>query len=393
MAAPKRLSPAQIINRLRKAEVALANGNTTKEVCRELGVSEQTYYRWRREYGGMKLSQAKRLKELEKENQQLKRAVAELTLDKLILKEASEGKLLSPEWRRRCVVQVRQRLGVSERKACRVLGQARTTQRRIPKRREDEEALKEDVVKVARRFGRYGYRMVTGMLRTGGWAVNHKRVERIWRQEGLKVPSKQPKRGRLWLTDGSCIRLRPLYRHHVWAYDFVADRTHDGQPLKMLTVLDEYSRECLAIVVARRLQADDVLQTLSELFAEHGPPANLRSDNGPEFTARVVRQWLGELGVKTLFIAPGSPWENGYNESFNGTLRNELLKREIFYSLEEAKVLIEQWRREYNTHRPHSSLGYRPPAPEAIRPDPKLLNLPLLLGPPPSQKKVLGLTL
>ena len=142
----------------------------------------------------------------------------------------------------------------------------------------------------------------------------------------------------------------------------------------MLTVLDEYSRECLAIVVTRRLQADDVLQTLSELFAEHGPPANLRSDNGPEFTARVVRQWLGELGVKTLFIEPGSPWENGYNESFNGTLRNELLKREIFHSLEEAKVLIEQWRREYNTHRPHSSLGYRPPAPEAIRPDPKLLN-------------------
>ena len=150
------------------------------------------------------------------------------------------------------MVQVRQRLGVSERRACRVLGQARSTQRRIPKRSEDEEALREDVVKVARRFGRYGYRMVTGMLRTEGWAVNHKRVERIWRQEGLKVPSKQPKRGRLWLTDGSCIRLRPLYRHHVWAYDFVADRTHDGRPLKMLTVLDEYSRECLAIVVARR---------------------------------------------------------------------------------------------------------------------------------------------
>ena len=162
--------------------------------------------------------------------------------------------------------------------------------------------------------------------------MNHKRVERIWIQEGLKVPNKQPKRGRLWLTDGSCIRLRPLYRHHVWAYDFVADRTHDGRPLKMLTVLDEYSRECLAIVVTRRLQADDVLQTLSELFAEHGPPANLRSDNGPEFTARVVRQWLGELGVKTLFIEPGSPWENGYNESFNGTLRNELLKREIFWT-------------------------------------------------------------
>ena len=162
------------------------------------------------------------------------------------------------------------------------------------------------MVKVAGRFGRYGYRMVTGMLRAEGWVVNHKRVERIWREEGLKVPKKQPKRGRLWLTDGSCIRLRPLYRHHVWAYDFVADRTHDGRPLKMLTVLDEYSRECLAIVVARRLRADDVLQTLSELFVEHGPPANLRSDNGPEFTAKVVREWLERVEVKTLYIEPES---------------------------------------------------------------------------------------
>ena len=136
--------------------------------------------------------------------------------------------------------------------------------------------------------------------------------------------------GRLWLTDGSCIRLRPLYRHHVWAYDFVADQPHDGRRLKMLAVLDEYSRECLAIVVARSLQSDDVLETLSELFAEHGPPANIRSDNGPEFTATAVREWLRQLGVKTLFIEPGSPWENGYNESFNGTLGDEVLKREIF---------------------------------------------------------------
>ena len=291
------------------------------------------------------------------------------------------------------MVHVRQRLGVSERKACRVLGQARSTQRRIPKRREDEEALRQDVVKVARRFGCYGYRMVTGMLRTEGWAVNHKRVERIWRQEGLKVPSKQPKRGRLWLTDGSCIRLRPLYQHHVWAYDFVSDRTHDGRPLKMLTVLDEHTRECLAIVVARKIRSHDVLEVLADLFVRHGPPEYLRSDNGPEFSAKLVRRWLGRVGVETLFIEPGSPWENGYNESFNGTFRQELLRREIFCSLQEAKVLIEHWRREYNTVRPHSSLGYLPPAPEAIRPDPKLLNLPLLLGPHPRQNEAVGLTL
>jgi len=246
------------------------------------------------------------------------------------------------------------------------------------------------VVLLARRFGRYGYRMITGMLRAEGWQVNHKRVERIWRQEGLKVPKKQPKRGRVWLNDGSCIRLRPLYRHHVWSYDFVVDRTHDGRPLRMLTVLDEYTRECLAIVVARSLQADDVLEALTELFTCYGPPTHIRSDNGSEFTAQAVRDWLRDLGVKTLFIEPGSPWENGYNESFNGTLGEEVLKREIFFTLGEAKVLIEQWRREYNTIRPHSSLGYRPPAPEAARPDHAFLNLPALRGPHPHGQEALN---
>jgi putative transposase len=284
------------------------------------------------------------------------------------------------------VVRVRQQLGASERRACRVLGQARSTQRRSPKVKADEEALRDDVVDLAGRFGRYGYRMITGLLRIEGWQVNHKRVERIWSQEGLKVPRKQRKRGRIWLNDGSCIRLRPLYKHHVWSYDFVADRTHDGRPLRMLTVIDEFSRECLAIEVARKLNSDDVLETLTRLFAEHGPPDYLRSDNGPEMTAKVVRDWLRDLGVKTLFIEPGSPWENGYNESFNGTLREEVLNREIFYTVAEAKVLIEQWRREYNTIRPHSSLGYRPPAPEALRPDPAFLNMPTLRGPHPLEE-------
>jgi len=287
---------------------------------------------------------------------------------------------------------VRQRLGVSERWACRVLGQPRSTQRRERKVRDDEEALREDIVRLAGRFGRYGYRRITTMLHSEGWRVNHKRVERIWRQEGLKVPKRQPKRGRLWLNDGSCIRLRPLYRHHVWSYDFVAERTHDGRPLKMLTVIDEHSRECLAIVVARNLRSDDVLECLTELFVQHGPPVHLRSDNGPEFTAKVVRKWLGTLGVRTLFIEPGSPWENGYNESFNGKLGDELLKREIFYTLGEAKVLVEQWRREYNTIRPHSALGYVPPAPEASRPLPEFLNMPWLQGPPQASRVASGLT-
>ncbi len=202
-------------------------------------------------------------------------------------------------------------------------------------------------MRLASRFGRYGYRRVTDMLRIEGWGVKHKRVERIWRQEGLTVPERQPKRGRLWLNDGSCIRLRPLYRGHVWSYDFVASRTHDGRALKLLTVLDEHTRECLAIVVARKIRSHDVLEVLADLFVRHGPPEYLRSDNGPEFTAKLVRRWLGRVGVETLFIEPGSPWENGYNESFNGKLRDELLNGEICYSLAQAAVLVEQWRREY----------------------------------------------
>ena len=180
------------------------------------------------------------------------------------------------------------------------------------------------------------------------------------------MPKRQPKRGRLWLADGSCIRQRAKHQDPVWSYDFVFERTPDGRPLRMLTLVDEFTRECLAIDVARRLDSEDVLERLEALFVSRGTPRFLRSDNGPEFTAKAVREWLGRLGVDTLFIEPGSPWENGYIESFNGKLRDELLDREIFYTLDEARVLIERWRREYNTFRPHSALGYRPPAPEAV---------------------------
>ena len=265
---------------------------------------------------------------------------------------------------------------VSERRACRVIDQPRPTQRRSLKVLDDEESLTADIVKLAVRFGRYGYRRITALLQDRGWQVNHKRVERIWRREGLKVPKKQPKRGRLWLNDGSITRLKPERKGHVWAYDFVACRTEDGRAVRMLTVIDEYTRECLAIKVARRIKSDDVIHALTELFVFKGAPEHIRSDNGPEFTARVVREWLPNVGVKTLFIEPGSPWENGYNESFNGKLRDELLNGEIFYSLKEAQILTERWRREYNTIRPHSSLGYRPPTPEAFMPGLQLAAIP-----------------
>ena len=228
---------------------------------------------------------------------------------------------------------------------CRVLGQHRSTQRKVPCGADDEQALTDDVVALAKQYGRYGYRRVTALLHAAGWSVNHKRVERIWRREGLKVPQRQPKRGRLWLNDGSRIRLRPEYPGHVWAYDFVEERTHDGRKFRILTIIDEASRECLALVVSRQLRHEDVLATLAGLFIERGPSAHISSDNGSEFIATAVQTWLGQIGVKTLYIAPGSPWENGYNESFNGSLRDELLNGEIFYSLAEAKVLIEAWRR------------------------------------------------
>jgi len=248
-----------------------------------------------------------------------------------------------------------------------VLGQHRSTQRRVPRGPDDEERLTADIVELARRHGRLGYRKIAEMLRsTAGWIVNDKRVERIWRREGLKVPAKQSKQGRIWLADGSCIRLRAERPNHVWSYDFVEDRTHEGRKYRMLNLIDEFTHECLAIRVDRKLKSADVIDVLSDQFTLRGVPEHVRSDNGPEFVARSVQDWIGAVGAKTAYIERGSPWENGFIESFNARLRDELLDGEIFYSLAEAKIVIESWRRHYNTERPHGSLGYKPPAPEVF---------------------------
>lgn len=230
----------------------------------------------------------------------------------------------------------------------------------------DEDALTGRIIELAATYGRYGYRRITALLKREGWRVNHKRVERIWRESGLKVPSRQKKRGRIWLADGSCVRHRAGHINHVWTYDFVHDRTGDGRALKFLTVIDEYSCECLAVVTRRNIKSLDVLNVLADLFLEKGLPEYIRSDNGPEFVAAELRAWLFKLGVSTLFIEPGSPWENGYIESFNGKFRDEHLAGEQFDSLKEAQILTERWRRDYNRIRPHSSLGYIPPAPERV---------------------------
>ena len=231
--------------------------------------------------------------------------------------------------------------------------------------RADEDALTQAILALAAQYGRYGYRRITEILQRAGWPVGVDRVLRIWRREGLKVPIKQRPRRRLWLNDGSCIRLRPERRNHVCSYDFVEAQTQDGRKVRRMTLIDEFTRECLAIRVARRINSLGVLETMADAMLVRGIPEHIRSDNGPEMTAKIVRSWLAGVGARTLFIEPGSPWENGYCESFNGKLRDELLNGEIFCSLKEAKVLIEQWHHHYNTVRPHSSLGYRPPAPQA----------------------------
>jgi len=233
---------------------------------------------------------------------------------------------------------------------------------------DDEPALVGRPVEPATKYGRCGYRRVAELLRREGWVVNHERVERLWRREGLKVPRRQPKRRRLWLDDGSCVRLRPERKDHVRSYDFVRAGTHDGRAFRMPCVIDEFTRECPAVDVARRLAGEDAPERPSDLFVRRGVPEHLRSDDGSEFTARQVRDWLGRVGVRTPFIEPGSPRENGYCESSGGKRRDELLDREVFDTLPEAKVPIERRRAEYDQVRPHSSLGYRPPAPEGVQP-------------------------
>lgn len=290
------------------------------------------------------------------------------------------------------MAKVKAELGVSERRACQALGQHRSTQRKPPRTPDDEAALTADIVELAKTYGRYGYRRITALLRSAGWAVNAKRVQRIWRREGLKVPQKQPKRGRLWLNDGSCVRLRASWPNHVWSYDFVEGRTHEGRKFRMLCLIDEFTREALAIRVKRKLNSTDVLETLADVMICRGAPEYIRSDNGPEFIALALRKWIADVGTQTAYIEPGSPWENGYCESFNSKLRDELLNLEVFYSLREAEVLIESWRRHFNTVRPHSSLDYVPPAPEAVLPRSGTVapwpGAPALEGAPPANSDV-----
>lgn len=271
--------------------------------------------------------------------------------------------MVTPAQRRQAVEELQTGFEISERRGCQLLRQARSTQRQLPRTAPEEESkLVARILALVGQHPRFGYRRITRLLRRDGWRVNAKRIWRLWRQEGLKVPRKQHKKRRLGASANGCVRHRAERRDHVWSWDFIFDRTQDGRPLKWFTLIDEFTRECVALQVARRMTGGAVVEILAEVVRRRGAPAHIRSDNGPEFIAQSIRAWMHRTGIEALYIEPGAPWENGYNESFNSKLRDELLAREEFTSLLEAQVLAHEWQAAYNHERPHSALGYQTPA-------------------------------
>ncbi|MGW0361872.1 IS3 family transposase [Micrococcus luteus] len=357
----KRHTPEQVVRKLGQADRMLADGQDVAAVCRELGVSEQTYYRWRNQYGGLKADDAKRLKELEKQNATLKRLLAEAELEKAALKELAGGKLLSPDRRRAAVDHLKRKLRVSERMACRLVGLSRSAYRRPLKGdtvADPDRAFREWLRAWAKDHPRYGYRRAYHDARAEGWVVNHKKIQRLWRDEGLRVPQRR-RRKRV----GSSTVDAPMADapNVVWAVDFQFDADEHGRPIKICSIVDEHTRECIGGLVERSITADRLTAHLEDLVAARGAPAVLRSDNGPEFISEAVADWAGtRTGLS--YIPPGSPWRNGYVESFNSRIRDECLNINSFYSLLHAQVIIGDWKDEYNHHRRHSSLGYLTPA-------------------------------
>ena len=363
----RRHTPEQIVRKLREVERLLGEGQTIAEAAKQVEISEQTYHRWRNQYGGMKADDAKRLRELERENTRLKRIVAdkELEIDALRRSPGETGKPVAP---------ARGSLHVAG--PPRTVGTAGMPGHRSaplhtappPGTRPRRRRAQDGVARLLAWPPRWGYRRAWATLREEGWGVNRKRVQRLWREEGLGVPVKRRKRQRLGDSAQPARRLRAERPDHVWALDFQFDQTADGRVLKLLNIVDEYTREALAVVAARRINADATAATLDRIVAVRGTaPGYIRCDNGPELTANALRDWCRFSGTGSSYIEPGAPWENPYVESFNGRLRDEFLAVEQFDSLLEAHVLIEDWRIEYNTKRPHSSLGWLAPAAYAQR--------------------------
>ncbi|MDB2198003.1 MULTISPECIES: IS3 family transposase [Mycobacteriaceae] len=363
----RRHTPDQIIRKLAEGNKLLGAGQELNEVCRHLEIAESTWHRWLAQYGGMKANEAKRLKELEAENARLKKLVANQALDIDMLKEIFGGKLLTPNRKRSAVQALRDRFGVSERRACTVVGLHRSTMRLTPPPITTEEAeLRAWLRKFSTDRPRWGWRRAAKMARRAGWQVNNKRIRRLWREEGLRVPQRRKKK-RLTGIGVAVGAMSPIRPNVIWAMDFQFDTTAEGRTLKMLNVIDEFTREALAIDVDRSIDADGVVDVLERLALTHGAPHYVRFDNGPEFVAHAVHDWCRFNSAGSLFIDPGSPWQNAWIESFNGRLRDELLNSWRFDSLLEARVIIEDWRCDYNANRPHSAHGELTPAEFALQ--------------------------
>lgn len=346
----KRFSDEQVIRILREAE---SRDEPVKDLCKRHNISEQTFYRWRNKFGGMDVADARRLKDLESENERLKRLIAEQLLVGHRRPEGIRSKKMSTPTGRRDALEVLTRRELSQRKACCYLGLSRRVATYTLKHPEKDRSLGERLIAAAQEVPRFGYRRMSAWL-----ALSESRVRRMWRALQLNIPRRRPRRRRC----GSDIRLPGATQpNSVWSYDFVHDQLVDGRALKMLCVIDEFTRECLAIEVGASLRSQDVILTLSRLMRLCGKPTFVRSDNGAEFAAAKVTRWLRDAAIGPAFIASGSPWQNGFVESFNGKLRDELLNREWFRSRAEAKVLIERWRQFYNEHRPIAHIAINLP--------------------------------
>ncbi|MFM0053764.1 IS3 family transposase [Caballeronia grimmiae] len=347
-----RFTEEQMVTMLREADKT-----SVAEVAKKHGISEQTLYNWRQHFGGMEASDVKRLKQLEQENARLKKMVAERDLELDVMREINGKKVVSAPARRLQVAYARAR-GLSERRACALMSVARSALHYQSKLAERDAPVRAAMCVLSAQYPRYGYRRIRIFLDRQGHPMSADRAWRLWRLAGLQVPRKRPRRR------VSTHRPRPqpaTAARHVWAYDFVFDACANGQQLKCLTVIDEYTRECLAIDVAGSIRSARVIEVLSQLISLHGAPRYLRSDNGPEFVSHAILKWAAQNGIDMALSDPGKPWQNGADESFNGKFRDECLSLEWFRTRVEAKVVIEQWRRHYNAIRPHSSLAYLTP--------------------------------
>ncbi|MCY3863670.1 MAG: IS3 family transposase [bacterium] len=363
MADRGRHTPEQIVRKLRGAGLLLGGGASVADVARHLGVSEQTFHRWRNQCGGMRADDVERLKELEAENARLKRIVADKELEIDAWKEIGPGEMVGPPQRRRAVEMLQERLGVSQRRACRIVGRHRSTQRYEPAEPGPDWDLRAELREFAGDCPRWGYRRAHAVLRREGWRVNRERVQRLWREEGLRVPPAKRERRRAGGSDADAGLLAAERPDHVWALDFQFDATASGRKFKILHVIDEFARESSADLVDHSIDADATVACLDKAASARGRrPELARCDNGPEPTANALRDWCQLTNTKTSCIDPGSPWQNPWAESHGSRMRDELLAIEQLDSLLEAQVLVADWRSDYNTYRPHSALGMLTPA-------------------------------